>query len=165
MSAAVRKVTEQVEAVGKAAEVIHAVADLLTVFRELAVIEPSTMFGQTVSQHRQHVEKFDKLLRGLCFGGRQVEGAAGDVGFGREAVATIREAHVRLRVLRTLSAVLAGETNALASETPEVRNQVEKALAERAEANGRLWTREERAAFEEGPRPFSAAFEARLNGS
>lgn len=165
MSAAVRKLTEQAEAVGKAAEAILAVREKLEGFRALTKLDPQKVFGHTVREHQQSVETFDTILRAMCFNGRGIEAIASDAGFGREAVEMIRSAHLRLRVVRTLAAVLTGDTKALDNEVPEVRSEVERALAERKAASAVGWTREERDAFEGDARPLSLAFEARLNGS
>lgn len=166
MSAAVRKVTEQVEVAGRAAEEARAaLRAALVAFRELSTIDPRKFFGHSVREHREVVYAFDSVLRDMCFEGRDIEIVAGGVGLGREAATTIRAVHEKLRIARTLAAVLGGDRSALESETGEVRSAVEQLIAARASESESHWTREERDDFSKDPRPLSTAFEARLNGS
>ena len=162
---AARKLTERAQAAGKAAEAIRAVREVLQAFRDLSAVDPQTVFGHTVREHRQAIESFDRDLQALCFDGREIEEVASEIGFGQEAVTLIRAAHLRLRVLRTLAATLSGDAHAIEGEAPEVRAEVEKVLGERANANVRHWTREERETLGQRERPFSQEFDAHLIGS
>jgi hypothetical protein len=160
---AARSLQEHAEAVGVAAAQIRAARDAIRAFEALSKADPRRAFGHTVREHREAIEVCDEMLRDLCYVGQASEQELAEVGFGVKAVAVIRAAHINLRVMRALAAVLAGDRDALAEETDDVRPEVARLLDEQKVARAGNWTAEELKAFREGPHAFTPEFEAWLD--
>lgn len=163
-----KKVTESAEALGAAiashrryteAEIRSALDEL----RNFAEIDPRIAFGHTVRDHRAALDAVDAVLRDMNIYGRVMEHEATSYDLGAAFCVALREACSKLRVARTLAAVLSGDTGAVEREESPTRDAVQALLEERGRAVSGQWDEEEREGLTSQVPKRSAEFEAWLD--